>query len=197
MTHKFLEELQKRRALRLTQLKEAEKHLKEIEKRLADRDLELAEAKRLLAENEKFEVEQRRRQLEELRRKPGAKWKWKGELGYHLICAVKALTADGTPDAQAFRDLHFWAKSWHSSRRATPRTRERQMNPWTRFERLVGEHRHYLRDECCEQKPRQLAARYCNALKAWSRYFEWNDALDAEMERFRAISAGNDNRAQE
>jgi hypothetical protein len=183
----IFEKLQKRRALRLKQLEEAERQSKELKEHLANLHVELAEARRLLAENEKFQAEMRRLQIEELRKKPGAKWKWKGERGYHLICAVRALTADGTPNAQAFRDLHSWAKFSHSNRKATRCIREDQ----ARFEQLLGEHWQYLRDECC-QKPRQLAARYCNTLKAWGPYFERDDALDAEMERFRAISAANE-----
>lgn len=178
MKDKFFEELQKRRTLRLKQLEEAEKQLKNTEQRLADCNFELAEAKRLLAEIEKFETELGCQQFEELRKKPGAKWKWKGELGYHLICAVKALTADGTTPAQACRDLHSWAKLWHSNRKAIRRISEEQ----ARFEQLVGEHWQYLRDECC-QKPRQLEVRYCDALKAWGPYFEKDNTLDAEMKR--------------
>lgn len=180
MKDKFLEELQKHRTLRLKQLEQAEKQLKNAEQRLADLNFELAEAKRLIAENEKLEVEMRRQEVEEIRRKPGAKWKWKGELGYHLICAVRALTADGTTTpAQAFRDLHSWATSWHSNRK----TRNREVQ--ARFQQLLGEHWQRLRDECYQHEPRQLAARYCNALKAWSPYFEWDNDLDAEMERLR------------
>jgi hypothetical protein len=185
MENKFLEEVKKRRVLRLKELEEAERQSKNTKQRLADLDFEVVEAKRLLARNEKFEVELRRRQVEELRKKPGAKWKWKGELGYHLICAVKALTADGTTPAQACRDLHYWARC-HSNPKA-----KAQATRWVRFEQLVGEHWQYLRDECC-QKPRQLEARYCDALKAWGPYFERDAALDAEMERSRAISAGTD-----
>jgi hypothetical protein len=171
---KVLDEVKERRTLRLKQLEEAESQLKNTKQRLADRDLKLAEAKRLLAENEKFEVEMRRRQDEELKRKPGAKWKWKGEIGYHLICAVKALTTDGTKnDAQAFHELHSWAKFWRSNRKAT----EAQ----ARFEQLIGEHWLYLRNECSEQKPRQLAARYYDALQAWGPYFKRDAALNAKM----------------
>ncbi len=188
MKDKFPEEVKKHRALRLKELEDAENKKKDLIERLAKLHLELAEAKRLLAENEKFEAKMHRRQVEELRKKPGAKWKWKGELGYHLICAVRALTADGTPNAQAFRDLHSWAKFSHSNRKATRRIREDQ----ARFEQLLGEHWQYLRDECCSQKDRQLAARHSEALKAWGPYFERDDALDAEMERFRAISAANE-----
>jgi hypothetical protein len=178
MKDKFFEDLQKRRTLRLKQLEEAERQSKNAKECLANLNLELVEAKRLLAENEKFEVELRRRQIEELRKKPGAKRKWKGEVGYHLICAVKALTADGMKGAQAFRDLHFWAKS------------NRICEARARFEQLVGEHWQYIRGECCKYERRQLAARYYDALEAWGPYFERDAALDAEMERFRAISAG-------
>jgi hypothetical protein len=174
MKKKFFEDLQKRRTLRLTQLEDARRQLKNIEERLANCHLKLAEAKRLLAGNEKFEVEMRCRQDEELKRKPGAKWKWKGEIGYHLICAVKALTTDGTKnDAQAFQELHSWAKFWRSNRKAT----EAQ----ARFEQLIGEHWLYIRNECYEQKPRQLAARYYDALQAWGPYFKRDAALDAKM----------------
>jgi hypothetical protein len=106
-----------------------------------------------------------------------------------LICAVKALNADGTPNAQAFRDLHLWANFWRSNRKVTRRIKEQAR---TRFEQLVGEHWQYLRDECYAQEPRQLAARHCDALKAWGLYFEQDDALDADMERFRTISAANE-----
>jgi len=173
MKNKFLGGPQKRKALRLRQLRNATRRLKNAEKRFADLDFELAEAKRLLAENEKFEFELRRRQGEELRKKSGAKWKWKGELGYHLICAVKALTADVSGQGRAFRDLHSWAT--HSNREAQV---------------LLGEHWQYLREEC-RKKPRQLAARHCEALKTWGPYFERDDALDLEMERLKGISAAN------
>jgi len=40
-------------------------------------------------------------------------------------------------------------------------------------------------------EPAQLAARYCEALKAWGPYFERDAALDAEMQRLKAISTAN------
>jgi DNA repair exonuclease SbcCD ATPase subunit len=174
MKNKFLEALQKlqeRKELRKKQLEEIEKEQKQLKGRIANLHFLDAECNRLRAETEKI-GEIYRRQVERLKTKPR---KWRGELGYHFICAVKALTADGTSEAQAFRDLHSWAKGLAvQSQKA-------------RFE-LVSEYWRYLRDECCKNEPRQLAVRYCNASKAWGPFFERDDALDAEMERFRAIS---------
>jgi hypothetical protein len=170
---KFLEELEKRGLL---------KHWEDIQEHHDNLRHGLAKAKRLMADNERLEIELNYRLAQEQRKKPGAKWKWKGKLGFNLICAVKALTADGTSNAQAFRDLHDWARFWHSNPKA------QQTKEWIKFEQLVGEHWAYIRDECSRQKPRQLAARHSEALKAWGSYFEQDDILDAEMERFRALS---------
>jgi hypothetical protein len=75
--------------------------------------------------------------------------------------------------------------------------REARTDPrWIRFRQLVGEHWRALQDECWQpflssrkcSKPRILAARYNQALKAWEPYFERARALDAEMEKFRAMA---------
>jgi len=146
--------------------------------------IERAEAKRLIAEYEKL-AEMGRRQAGDESTELGRKRKWKGQLGYCLICAVRALTADGTSQAKAFRDLHYWAQANHHSPKA-------QAN----FEQLVGEYWQYLRDECRLQKPRQLAARHSEALNAWGPCLKREDTLEAQMERFRALSAANEDRAE-
>ena len=199
MKNKALEELNKRKALRLKQLADDQNKLKDTKERLANLDLELAEAKRLLAENEKLKNDMHLREIEKLRKKPGAKRKWKGQLGYHLICAVNALTADGTTQGQATRDLVEWANFWSRPSNRKPRRIEAaKADPrWIRFKHLVGDHWEYLQSECCHQNPRALAVRYHNALKAWGPYFEQDRALDAAMERFRAmfVTKTNEGRA--
>jgi hypothetical protein len=178
---KFFEEMQKREALRLKQLKEIERQEKKLKEHLANLRSLRAECNRLWSKNEQFAGEMHHREAEELRKKPGASWRWKGKLGYHLICAVRALTADGTSVAEAIRNLHHWSS----------RNRWNETDPaWVQFrQKVADEHWKELRDECRDHKPRQLAARYHDALKAWGSYFERDDALDAEMERFRAMSA--------
>jgi hypothetical protein len=144
--------------------------------------IERAEAKRLEAEYQKLAEMGRRQAGDEWpSTEPGRKRKWKGHLGYSLICAVRALTTDGTSQAQAFRDLHYWAKNWH--RRFSGVDAKRRN--W--FEQLVGEDWNYIRDECQHQDDRQLAVRHCEALKAWGPYLEREAALDAQMERFRLL----------
>jgi hypothetical protein len=163
----------------------------DIQEHLANLLREAAEAKRLHAECEKLDEVGRQQAGDEWRPKPGAKRKWKGNVGYCLICAVRALTADGnTSQAQAFRDLHSWAKNWHRPLSVMDANRRE------RFAQLVGEHWDYIRDEC-RRDPRELAARHCEALKAWGPFLEREDALEAEMERWRALSAANQDRTEE
>src|SRR5262245_19030666 len=181
----FQEELEKRGLLK--HWEDVQEHCEDLQEHLANLRRGSAEAKRLIAANEWLAIEFNCRLAQEKRKKPGAKWKWKGEFGYHFICAVRALTADGASNAQGFRDLHYWANS-------TPKARETKK--WIRFEQLVGEHWAYIRDECCRQGPRQLAARHSEALNAWRSYFEQDDILDAEMERFRAMSCANEDRSE-
>jgi len=187
---KAAEEVKKRKALRRKQLEEAEKELIKKKAELDHLHTISAEGKRLISEHEKLDADLWRRWFEERRKKAGAGWKWKGELGYHLIAAVKALTADGSSQAQAFRDLCEWSYFWraHPIRRKTRRFRDVEADPrWIRLRRLAGEHWQYLRDECRYLKPRALAARHYDALKAWDPYFERDQALDIEVERFRAM----------
>jgi DNA repair exonuclease SbcCD ATPase subunit len=189
-SHKFLEELQKRKALRLKQLEEIERQEKKLKEHLANLHSLRAECNRLWAENEKLAGELHHREAERVKKKPGARWRWKGEMGYHLICAVRALTADGTSVAEAIRNLHHWSTAWTAGSRARQNRWDETDSAWIQFKQKVAdEHWKALRDECWHRKPRQLAARYHDALKAWGPYFEWDDALDAEMERFRAMSA--------
>jgi hypothetical protein len=189
--NKFFEELQKRKALRLKQLEENERQSKDLTERLAKLHLELAECNRLWSKNEKLAGELHHREAEKLRKKPGTPQRWKGELGYHLICAVKALTVDGTSVAEAIRSLHHWSTTWvHQNPRSRQYRWDETVPAWVQFKQKVAdEHWKALRNECWHHKPRQLAARYHDALKAWGPYFERDDALDAEMERFRAMSA--------
>jgi hypothetical protein len=105
----FKEELEKHRALRARQLEDANKQVKETEARLANLQSAAAEGRRLLLENKKRKAEEFRRHTETLKRKPGRPKKWEGELGYHLICAIQALRADGMSVAEATRQLHDWA----------------------------------------------------------------------------------------
>jgi len=163
----------------------------DIQEHRANLRREDAERKRLLAENEKLGEMGRQQADDEFSTKPGAKRKWKGIVGYCLVCAVRALTADGTSQAQAFRDLHWWAKNWHRPLSGMDAKRRN----W--FQQLVGEDWDYIRDECKRQEPRQLAARHSEALKAWGPFLAREAALEAEMERFRALSEANKDRAEE
>jgi hypothetical protein len=173
----FLEGLEKRGLL---------KRWDDIQEHRANLRREAAETKRLLAEIEKLSEMGRQQADDEFSTKPGAKRKWKGSLGYCLICAVRALIAGGmaTNTAQALRELSLWAKNWdrHSSRIDVKRREQ--------FEQLVGEDWNYMRDEC-QRDHRELAARHSETLKAWGPFLEKEDALEAEMERFRALSVAN------
>lgn len=125
----------------------------------------------------------RRRVFTERRR--GGKPKWKTELGYDLICAIDALTADGTSVLQACTQLNKWSNAIrHRYRKPQQITSD---PAFIQFRERVGEHWDELREECWTPSPRALQTRYYDALKAWGDYFERERVLDAEMTAFRAM----------
>ena len=175
--------------------------IEELKKRAEKLKRAIAQGERLRAENQKQKADNLRREDEFLKKQRGGP-KWKSELGYHLICAINALTADGTSVLKACTELHDWSDYWRFSARPRMTRQKRhilEQGGWDQFRQRVGEHwsalsdhdpasaPSSLSDECWDHKPRQLQSRYHDALKYWRGYFERERALDAEMESFRAI----------